>query len=53
MAGVFVTSWLVVFLCCAMFTVVVAQSGITQKTATLSEARSSLVATSLGDLVFF
>jgi len=32
---------------------VVAQSGITQTTAALSEARYSLAATSLGDLVFF
>jgi hypothetical protein len=33
--------------------VVVAQSGITRSTATLSEARACLAATSSGDLVFF
>jgi hypothetical protein len=53
MTGVTVTSCLVVFLCCALFTAVVAQSGITQTTATLSEARGYLAATSSGDLVFF
>jgi hypothetical protein len=53
MAGVTVTGWLVVFLCCAVFPAVVAQSGITQTTATLSEARYWLAATSAGDLVFF
>jgi tRNA A-37 threonylcarbamoyl transferase component Bud32 len=53
MARVNVTSWLAVFLCCAVFVAIVGQSGITQTTATLSEARGSLAATSLGDLVFF
>jgi len=53
MARVNVTSWLVVFLCCAVFIAIVAQSGITQTTATLSQARWHLAATSSGDLVFF
>jgi hypothetical protein len=53
MARVNVTSWLVVFLCCAVFPAVVAQLGITQTTATLSEARDWLAATSSGDLVLF
>jgi len=47
------TGWLVVFLCCALFVAIVGQSGITQSTATLSEARWKLAATSSGDLVFF
>jgi uncharacterized membrane protein YtjA (UPF0391 family) len=53
MARVNVTGWLVVFLCCGLFVAIVGQSGITQTTATLSEARWQLVATSSGDLVFF
>jgi hypothetical protein len=53
MARVNVTSWLVVLLCCAVFVAIVGQSGISQTTATLSEARYQLAATSLGDLVFF
>jgi len=53
MARVNVTSWLAVFLYCGLFVAIVGQSGITQTTATLSEARSWLVAASSGDLIFF